>query len=114
MDIVSAQEAIDEMKPLDLNTSTFILEKLRQLKPQILRSFRVKEIQLFGSYVRSEQKAESDIDLLIDFEEDADLFHLSGLGIFLEEQLNHSIDIVPKSCVRVELKEKILKEAVLI
>lgn len=96
------------------NTSTCILEKLRELKPQILQGFKVKEIQLFGSYVRNEQKADSDIDLLIDFEEDADLFDLSGLGIFLEEQFNCSIDLVPKCSIRVELRETILKDAILI
>lgn len=91
-----------------------IVIKLRQLKPQLFRKFKAKEIQLFGSYVRKEQHAESDIDLLVDFEEGADLFHLTGLTIFLEDEFQQKIDVVSKRALRSELKKSVLNESILI
>ena len=57
-----------------------ILEKLKSLKPVIVGRYKVKGIELFGSYVRQEQSAGSDLDVLVDFREDADLIDLIGLG----------------------------------
>ena len=91
-----------------------ILIKLRQLKPHIFRKFKAKEIQLFGSYVRKEQNTESDIDLLVDFEEGADLFHLTGLAIFLEGEFQQKVDVVSKQALRSELKKSVLNESILI
>lgn len=89
-----------------------ILLRLRELKPQIFREFRAKGIQLFGSNVRKEQNAESDIDILIDFEDGADLFDLTGLAIFLEDNLQRKVDVVSKRALKEELQETILNEAV--
>jgi len=91
-----------------------ILVRLRELKPQILQRFRAKEIQLFGSSVRREQDPGSDIDILVDFEDGADLFDLTGLAIFLENEFQQKVDVVPKRALREELQEAILNEAVTI
>ena len=91
-----------------------ILVRLRELKPQILQRFRAKEIQLFGSSVRREQDPGSDIDILVDFEDGADLFDLTGLAIFLENEFQQKVDVVSKRALREELQESILDEAVAI
>jgi len=91
-----------------------ILVRLRELKPQILQRFRAKEIQLFGSSVRREQDPGSDIDILVDFEDGADLFDLTGLAIFLENEFQQKVDVVSKRALREELQESILNEAVTI
>ena len=93
-------------------TAEEILVRLRKLKPQIFQKFRAKEIQLFGSNVRREQNAGSDIDILVDFEDEADLFDLTGLAIFLEDELQQKVDVVPKRALREELQESILNEAI--
>ena len=91
-----------------------ILVRLRELKPQILQRFRAKEIQLFGSSVRREQDPGSDIDILVDFEDVADLFDLTGFAIFLENEFQQKVDVVSKRALREELQESILNEAVAI
>jgi uncharacterized protein len=87
-----------------------LLSKLRDLKPEFARRFRVTEIQLFGSSIRGEQREDSDIDVLVEFEEGADLFDLAGLGNFLEEQLQRKVDVVPKRALREEFRDSILRE----
>ena len=89
-----------------------LLVKLGALKPEVAARYRVREIGLFGSFVREEQGGASDIDVLVDFEEGADLFDLVGLALFLEEKLQREVDVVPKRALRAELRETVLQEVV--
>jgi predicted nucleotidyltransferase len=89
-----------------------LLTKLRSLKPVIAAQYKAKEIGLFGSFVRGEQDGSSDIDILVEFEEEADLFDLVGLALLLEEKLERKVDVVPKSALRAELRESVLREVV--
>jgi predicted nucleotidyltransferase len=89
-----------------------LLVKLRALKPEMAARYKVKEVGLFGSFVRGDQGGASDIDVLVDFEEGADLFDLAGLGLFLEEELQRQVDIVPKRALRAEIRESVLGEVV--
>lgn len=52
------------------------------------------------------------LDVLVEFEKEADLFDFVGLSIFLEEKLGRKVDVVPRDAVRPELKDIILREAV--
>lgn len=98
----------------DLMNPQDILTKLRELKPTITARFKVKEIGLFGSFARGEQGASSDIDLLTEFEDSADLFDLMGLSLFLEEVFQRRVDVVPKRALRAELREYVLHQVVTI
>jgi len=89
-----------------------LLDRLRAMKPRLAAQYRVKEIGLFGSFVRGEQSDGSDIDLLVEFEEGADLFDLAGLSLDLEELLHRKVDVVSKHSLRVELRESVLQELV--
>jgi len=89
-----------------------IVTKLRELRPIIATRYKAREIGLFGSFVRGEQTATSDIDVLAEFDEGADLFDLIGLTLYLEEMLQHPVDVVPKRAIRAELQETILREVI--
>jgi uncharacterized protein len=89
-----------------------VMTKLRELKPIITARFKVREISLFGSFAREEQGVTSDIDLLAEFEDNADLFDLIGLALYLEEIFQRPVDVVPKQALRAELRESILHQAV--
>jgi len=89
-----------------------ILNTLKRLKEDLNTNFRVKTIGLFGSYVKNEQKNTSDIDFLVEFEEDADLFHLVGLSRYLEEVFKSKVDVVSKPAIKEEIKQRILEEVI--
>jgi len=93
-------------------TTDSILAILKELKPVIAARYKAKEIGLFGSFARGEQTASSDIDVLVEFEEGADMFDLVGLADFLEEALQQKVDVVPKRALRAELRESVLREVV--
>jgi predicted nucleotidyltransferase len=87
-----------------------LLQRLKELKPELIRRYKAKEMGLFGSFVRGEQSSSSDVDLLVEFEEDADLFDLMGLTLLLEEKLQRKVDVVPRNALRPELRDVVLQE----
>jgi len=89
-----------------------IIQTLRSLKKQIEANYKAEIIGIFGSYARREEKRDSDLDIIVRFEEGATLFDLAGLSIFLREKLNVKVDVVSDRAIREELKDEILKEAI--
>jgi uncharacterized protein len=89
-----------------------IIKILKQLKVEVKQKYRSEIKGVFGSYVRGDEKVGSDIDVLVEFEDGANLLDLVGLSLFLEEKLKCNVDVVPESSIRVEIKSKILREAI--
>lgn len=87
---------------------------LERHKEELRERYRVKEIGLFGSYVRGEAGEGSDVDILVEFEEVPGLLKFIELEEYLSELLGVDVDLVRKKSVRKELKEDILREAVMI
>jgi predicted nucleotidyltransferase len=90
-----------------------IISKLRA-NSHSLREFHVKGLYLFGSIVRGEEKQASDVDLLVEFEEDAHigLFEFSRLQRMLSAMLECKVDLVTPDALHKALKGRILEEAV--
>ena len=88
-----------------------IVKSIKALHSELKR-YKVREIGVFGSAARGEQKQSSDIDVLVDFDENADLFDLVGLGLFLEETLGQKVDVVPRRALRKEFRDSVLREVV--
>jgi uncharacterized protein len=95
-----------------MNTKETILSTLRNLTPVLKRDYHVESLSLFGSISRNKPHPESDIDLLVDFRAEATLFDLVGLGLFLEDQLQQKVDIVPQESLRAEIKDTVLQELI--
>jgi len=91
-----------------------ILAKLRELKPLLAEQYKAKEISLFGSFVHGEQDPSSDIDILIEFDSEADLFDWIGLALYLEEIFQRPVDVIPKQALRAELRETVLPHALVV
>ena len=67
------------------------------LNKQQLTSFGVREIGLFGSFARSEQSDESDIDLLVDIQPEKKTFrNFMKLAYYLEELFGRKVELVTK------------------
>ena len=93
---------------LNLSQIKYILQAQ---KPFLQKKFKVKNIAIFGSFVRDEQTAKSDLDLLVEFSEPVSLLDIAKLEVYLDELLGLKTDVVPKSDIKPELKDSILKEA---
>ena len=85
-----------------------IIARLESNRDQI-RDFGVRRLALFGSFANGKAKADSDIDFLVDFEDDRGLYDdYIGLYHLLEELFERDIELVKFELVRDELKENIL------
>lgn len=89
-----------------------VLQKLRELKPELARDASVLAIAIFGSVARDEAHEGSDIDVLIEFQESPDAFAFLRLQQQLSDQLGGRVDLVTKRALHPALKDRILSEAV--
>jgi len=91
-----------------------IQEILRQKKPILRERFKVKEIGIFGSFVRGEEKDTSDLDILVELERPVGLIKFVGLQNYLSDELGEKVDLVTISALKPRIKENILSEVVYI
>ncbi len=94
--------------------SKHIVEILKTLKNEVYQRYKADLKGIFGSYARGDAKIDSDIDILVEFQEGATLFDLCGMGDFLEEKLQHKVDVVCQSAIREEIRPYIYNDLVLL
>ncbi|MFZ3058649.1 MAG: nucleotidyltransferase family protein [Candidatus Methanoperedens sp.] len=97
-----------------MKTLEEIKKIIKNQKPILREKYSVRQVGIFGSYVRGEQKKKSDVDILVEFEKPISLLKLVNLENFLADVMGIKVDVVPKEDIRHELKEKILREVVYI
>ena len=69
-------------------------------------------VRIFGSVARGEQRVDSDIDFLVDFEPGRSLFDLTGLLLDLETVLGCKVDVVSSRGLKPRLASEVLRDAV--
>ena len=89
-----------------------IKETLIKLKPLLKEKYKVKEIGIFGSYVKNKQKKGSDLDILVEFEESPSLIEFIEMENFLSDKLKIKVDLVIKKALKPHIGEVILKEVI--
>lgn len=81
-------------------------------KEELKQKYNVKEIGIFGSYVRGEQKKRSDVDILVEFEESANLSLLDFISLetYLSKVLGVKVDLVEKHALKPRIGKRVLEE----
>jgi predicted nucleotidyltransferase len=77
-----------------------------------LKGYGVESISLFGSVARGEAGPRSDVDLLVDVDDEVTLFGLSRLKHHLEALLGMPVDLVTSDALRPQMRDSILAEAI--
>ncbi len=86
--------------------------KVRELYPTLAERYQVESISLFGSYVRNDQRPDSDLDILVTFRDPPGLFQFLQIEHFLSDALGMPVDLVMKDSLKPRIGERILSEAV--
>ena len=89
------------------------IKKVLSGKKQYLNEqFGVKEIGIFGSYLRNQNRADSDVDILIELERPPriSLIGLVELQDYLTELLGIKVDLAIKRNLRKRIGKRILNE----
>jgi predicted nucleotidyltransferase len=80
--------------------------------PVLTGKYNVKRVGVFGSYVRNEQKEDSDLDILVDFEPEAKfgLLRFIEMENYLSDATGIKVDLVMKEGLKPRIGKKILDE----
>jgi predicted nucleotidyltransferase len=89
-----------------------LLKILRQEIPTLAERYSVEKLEVFGSYVRSEQKRDSDLDVLVTFKEDPSLLTFIAIENYLSDLLGVEVDLVMKDSLKPKIGQQILREAI--
>ncbi|MEM9770875.1 MAG: nucleotidyltransferase family protein [Cyanobacteria bacterium P01_D01_bin.73] len=89
-----------------------VQRSLQEQKPYLQEHYRVKELGVFGSYVRGEQTEESDVDVLVEFSRVPSLLRFINLENYLSDRLGIKVDLVHKQGLKPRLGERILNEVI--
>jgi predicted nucleotidyltransferase len=88
-----------------------VKNRLAEQRAEIRKTFHVKRIGIFGSFVQDRQTKRSDVDILVEFEKGhKDFFNYLRLKYYLEASLGRKVDLVIKEAVKPRLKERIFNE----
>lgn len=72
----------------------------------------VSYLGLFGSYARGEETQQSDVDLMIDFDETKSLFDLADIKIQLQEKLGKKVELSLRGHIKESLKSYINEDLI--
>jgi len=78
----------------------------------IAEKYGARNVRIFGSVVRGEDRPDSDIDFLMEFGPATSLMDHAGIIVELEELLGCNVDVVNDRAIKLRLREPILREAV--
>ena len=91
---------------------TYLRDILREHLPSLARRYCVASLGLFGSYVRHENRPDSDLDVLVTFSEAPGLLRLIELENHLSDLLGVKVDLVMRDALKPQIGRQVLAEVV--
>ena len=98
-----SEKTLDEVK-----------EIIRRHKSELSERYSVKEIGIFGSFVRGEAREDSDVDVLVEFTQPIGFFKFLELEEYLSDLIGRKVDLVSRKALKPYIGRYILEEVVLI
>lgn len=99
----------DSVPSLELAT---ILRTLREHWPLLMGRYQVQSAGVFGSYARSEQDRQSDVDIVVSFIEPPGLLKYVELENYLTDVLGVPVDLVMQDALRPAIRERVQSEMI--
>ena len=91
--------------------STMNFEHQRDAIIDIAARHGARNVRVFGSVARGDDRPASDVDLLVDMESDRSLLDLVGLAQDLEALLHRNVDVVTGASLHGAIRERVLAES---
>jgi predicted nucleotidyltransferase len=102
-------EGLTTVSSLEELIAALQIEKARLTEP-----YAIQSLGIFGSRVRGEAGAKSDLDILVEFSTPPTLFEFVRLQNELTDRLGITVDLVMKSALKPKIGEQILEEVIAI
>lgn len=88
------------------------LDEIKDKALPVLKEAGVTRSSIFGSYVRGENRDDSDIDMLVELPKGMSLFDFIDLQLKLEEVLKKKVDLGEYSTIKPQIRENILQSSI--
>ncbi|MDP6455344.1 MAG: nucleotidyltransferase family protein [SAR202 cluster bacterium] len=88
------------------------LSTLSRSKEELQQKFGVKSIAVFGSTARNEARSDSDVDILVEFEEPVGYFTLADVQFYLEDVLGIDVDLATPGSLKSPVRERVYKDLI--
>ena len=109
--VISKRNQIEpEKMPENRKEADIYIRKLHEMLPELKEKYHVSYMGIFGSYVRGEQKSESDLDILVEFSKTPTIFKFVNLENYLSDALGIKVDLVMKDALKPNIGKHILSE----
>ncbi|MCZ7673553.1 MAG: nucleotidyltransferase family protein [Chloroflexi bacterium] len=95
-------------------TNTPLISENRQEILALAQQCGAKNIRIFGSVARGEDDEHSDIDFLVEMEPTRSLFDLGGFMMSLQELLGRPVDVVTEDGLKMRIRDRVLREAIVL
>lgn len=89
-------------------------KETRSIIRPVLKKHGVVHASIFGSYARHEERKDSDLDIIVEFQGKKTLLDLVALKIDLEEVLKRDVDVITYGSLNSKIRDRVLKEQVAI
>jgi uncharacterized protein len=91
-----------------------VLAELRRLEVELKTRYPIRQIGVFGSYARGEQRPDSDLDLVVDLGPGLTLIDLARLEGELTARLGMPVELAIKDALKPRIEKRILAEAIMV
>jgi uncharacterized protein len=88
-----------------------LLAELKDMLPRLTAQYHIRTLEVFGSFVRGDERKNSDLDLLVTFDDVPTLFEFMALENQLSDSLGIKVDLVMKESLKPGIGKYILAEA---
>ena len=109
--LVVSGEACWQARSRIRETTAMTIEERRDEILRIAARYGARNVRVFGSVARNEDQADSDVDLLVEMEDDRSLLDLVGLQQDLEELLARNVDVLTDASIHPALRARIAADA---
>jgi predicted nucleotidyltransferase len=92
--------------------SDYFIGILRQHFPEITEKHSIRYLGISGSYIRGEQTRDSDLDVLVEFDEKPGLFEYIELGDYLNDLVEIKVDLVTRTGLKPNVGKRVLNEVI--
>ena len=90
-----------------------LMALLKREKVFLKKKYKIKDIGIFGSYVRGEQTPASDLDIIVDYRDDSvDIFDFLDLKEYLSDLIGRDVDLVMKDGLKPNIGKRILSQVI--
>ncbi|PKL11358.1 MAG: nucleotidyltransferase [Spirochaetae bacterium HGW-Spirochaetae-6] len=87
-----------------------MIHQLRKEKTDLMNKYHIRSLGIFGFYIKNQANENSDLDILVDFEQTPDLFSFLDLEERLSEIVQTKVDLVSSKALKPHIGKQILSE----